>query len=51
MNIFFIFPGGKGAFVKPVPSREIFLQRARLVRFYKKHSIGNGGCFNVKLGK
>jgi hypothetical protein len=51
MNIFFIFPGGKGAFVKPVPRGEIFLQRIMLVRFYKKHSIGNGGCFIVKLGK
>ncbi|CAB4012578.1 Hypothetical predicted protein, partial [Paramuricea clavata] len=41
--------GGKGAFVKPVPSREIYLQRAVLVSFYKRKSIGNGGCFNVKL--
>jgi hypothetical protein len=51
MNIFFFFLGGKGAFVKPVPKREIYFQRSMLVRFYRGKKIGNGGCFNVKLRK
>ncbi|CAB4000890.1 Hypothetical predicted protein [Paramuricea clavata] len=41
--------GGKGAFVKSVPTDEIPFQKYILTHFYRNENVGNGGCFNVKL--
>jgi hypothetical protein len=50
MNIFFISPGGKGAFAVRVARGEVRFQRKVLRNFYRHKNIGNSGCFNIKLG-
>ncbi|CAB4023437.1 Hypothetical predicted protein [Paramuricea clavata] len=41
--------GGAGAEIKLVPSRENSKQGGLLGAFYRKHKIGNGGCYNVRV--
>ena len=51
MNIFFIFLGGSGATTRRVPQGENAILRSSLLNFYERNSIGNGGCFNIAIGK
>jgi hypothetical protein len=51
MNIFFIFLGGSGATTRRVPQGENTNLRCTMFDFYQTNSIGNGGCFNIAIGK
>ena len=47
---FFLLQGGQGAVIANVPKRENSRQGGVLGAFYRRNSIGNGGCYRVKLG-
>ena len=49
MNIYTLFPGGRGAVIMLVPVSENSRQGALLAAFYRRNRIGNGGCYRVRL--
>ena len=51
MNIYTLFPGGRGSVIMLVPARENSIQGGVLAAFYRRNNIGNGGCFRVRLGR